>query len=386
MTRRLAFANDLNRLITPRYGLDRAMYKLAEMLREYQCADACIVLMAGSKPGNYLLYEVRSGDEKDWAHGDCIGQDAAAPLLAVPSDQVVLFSRRRWLWGLKLSRAYDLITLEARSIEMDTLAELANLLEADSFVSLPIHSRGQLLGRIYLLSGRTRYTRADVAFLIQVVGQAALVIENMRLLDRLVLEAATEERRKISRDLHDGTIQPYIGLKLGLEALKRKLGARDAIAAEVDELTRMAADGISQLRSYVGSLRRGVPKNGHDLLLPVVRQLAEKFTEFYGVDVQVVADGDIIIPGRLFDELMYIVREGLSNIRRHTSAERAVINLREGDGRLILEFINDKSNGRNGSAGFFPRSLNERAKELGGWVSVEQRPDSQTVVTVEIPR
>jgi signal transduction histidine kinase len=386
MTRRLAFANDLNRLINPRYGLDRAMYKLAEMLCEYQRADACIVLMVSSKSGDYLLYEARSGAEKHCAHGDRIGRDSAAPLLIASSDQVVLFSRHRWLLGLKRSRAYDLTTLEPRSVESDMLEELSNLLEADSFISLPIHARDQLLGRIFLISSRTRYTRADVPFLVQVVGQAALVIENIRLLDRLALEVATEERRKISRDLHDGTIQPYIGLKLGLEALRRKLGAHETIAAEVEELTKIAADGISQLRRYVGGLRSSQTKNNHDLLLPAVRRSAEKFTEFYGIDVQVVTEGDIVVPGRLLDELMYIVREGLSNIRRHTSAECAVINLREYDGRLILEFINDNANGHSGSASFFPRSLNERAKELGGRVSVEQRPDGHTAVTVEIPR
>lgn len=387
LMRRLAFSNDLNHVFSPRHGVDHVMYGLAEMLRAYQRADACIVLITDSKSGACLLYEVSEGARKrnEHAQGERIGRDVVEPLLAMPSDHAVLYSRRFWPWGRAGGSAYDLSSLEPQPVDQAALAELANFLETDSFVSLPVRVRNRTLGRFFLSSRRLRYTRSDVRFLVQVVGQAALVIENVQLVDRLALEVATEERKKISRDLHDGTIQPYIGLKLGLEALRRRLEPGNPVAVEVDDLAKMAGDGISQLRCYVGSLRNGEQKTGHDSLLSAVRRQAGKFSEFYGIDVQVEADGDIVVRGPLFEEVMHIVREGLSNIRRHTSAERVAISLRDDHGQLVVEFVNDNSNCHNGSAEFFPRSISERARELGGRVDVEQRPGSCTAVTVQIP-
>jgi signal transduction histidine kinase len=73
-----------------------------------------------------------------------------------------------------------------------------------------------------------------------------------------------------------------------------------------------------------------------------VRTQAKKFAEFYGIEAQVVADGDIPVSTPMQDGIIHIVREGLSNIRRHTSAERATINLREAHRHLLVELINDK--------------------------------------------
>jgi len=387
LSRRLAFSSDLERLSSARYSVHQVVYELVEMLRAYHRADAGIVFMTDSKSGDCLLYDVKAGAATQFPHGERISKDVAEPMLALPPDQVVLYSRRRWRPGSGHGSAYDLASLEDRPVGQKPLAELANLLETDSFITLRVRSGKLALGRLYLTSKRRCLTRGDVRFLVQAVDQAAMVIKNAQLLDRLVFDAAIEERKKISRDLHDGTIQPYVGLKLGLEALRRKVGMSAEIAAEVDQLTKMAEDGIDQLRSYVGGLRKGGSKNGHDLLVPAVRRQAEKFTEFYGIDVQVLGDSEIVLNGRLLNEVMQIVREGLSNIRRHSAAEHAAINLRDDDGKLVVEFIhhNDKKiNGHNG-VNFFPRSLNERTGDLGGRVNVEQRPAGLTAVTVEIP-
>jgi signal transduction histidine kinase len=120
-------------------------------------------------------------------------------------------------------------------------------------------------------------------------------------------------------------------------------------------------------------------------LLPAVRRQAEKFSEFYGIAAQVVGDGDVLVNVRLFEEIMHIVREGLYNVRRHTSAESAIINLRMTDGHLLLEIVNDNAVRGNGAVQFSPRSIVERATELGGRVSVKEGPVGCTAVAVDIP-
>src|SRR5690349_14919834 len=106
--------------------------------------------------------------------------------------------------------------------------------------------------------------------------------------------AVVHERRRISRDLHDGTIQPYLGLKLGLEALRRRLDAGDSLAREVDELIHMAGEGIAELRRYVENLKQHAHRRALQSVLEGVRCEALKFSEFYGLRIAVSAECDAI--------------------------------------------------------------------------------------------
>jgi len=113
-----------------------------------------------------------------------------------------------------------------------------------------------------------------------------------------------------------------------------------------------------------------------------VRWQAEKFGALYGIKTTVIASDELLISPAMQHEVVQIIREGLSNIRRHTSAKRAAIRLRHRRETLLLGISNDNG-GREPSA-FRPRSICERAEELGGRVRVRQR-NGHTVVIAELP-
>jgi signal transduction histidine kinase len=315
-----------------------------------------------------------------------MNEELVQPLLVVPPDRSVLYRRRSWFSGEPVCNAYDAATLHAdSSFSCSAVAELAQLLEASSLVSLPLQSRNRTIGRLHIASGGLAYGRNDVEFLAHVAAQVGVMIENMQLVDRLTMEVANEERKRISRDLHDGTIQPYIGLKLALEALHRRVAEDAVLVREVDDLIKMATDGISQLRHYVGHLKTTAQRNRLDSLVPAIRLQADKFSEYYGIATEVVAAGDVMISGALFEEVLYLVREALSNIRRHTRARAAQIHVDAADGKLTLRFSNETSHEATETAPFSPRSLSERAGELGGSLSVQSALSGMTVVSSEIP-
>lgn len=68
----------------------------------------------------------------------------------------------------------------------------------------------------------------------QLIEHVLPVIDNIRLVDRLASAAAEEERRRIARDLHDRIVQPYIGLQLGLAAVRQRLATAGEVTADVD--------------------------------------------------------------------------------------------------------------------------------------------------------
>jgi signal transduction histidine kinase len=381
--RQLALLSDLNALANPRASFQQATSALAELLRAYYRADACIVAIAEAQSDGYLLLEANVPPTR--MRGERVSTELVEPLLGAAPELAMVYSRRRRPWQRTNVGAYDRVSLEPRATDRAAVERIANLLETDSFITMPIYCRHRPIGRLYATSRRFHYAEPDLRFLQQIIAQAAPVIENIQLLDRLASDVASQERKKISRDLHDGTIQPYIGLKLGLEALRRCVPDGTPVAAEVDDLTRMAGEGITELRRYVAGLRKQGPKATHESLLAAVRRQAERFTEFYGIPVEVVAEGDVRLKETLLEEVTNIVREGLANIRRHTAALRATVNVREEGDRLVVQFVNDAPPGRHACRPFFPRSLNERAKELGGRVDVERRNDGATSVAVEIP-
>ena len=236
---------------------------------------------------------------------------------------------------------------------------------------------------ISITSGRSAFDESDPAFLLQVVEHVTPVIDNIRLVDRLASDAAEEARLRIARDLHDSVIQPYIGLQMGLMACRQKLAAGGAnITGDIERLIELTREGIADLRGYVHGLKGAGERENS--LLTAVRRFAPKFTEATGIAVQVEADADLRLNDRLAAEVFQMVAEGLSNVRRHTQAGWAAIELRRHNGHLVLQIENESADSSR-PASFTPRSITERAAALGGRAHVEQRENDRTAVVVEIP-
>ena len=363
-----------------REGLGNGIDALCEMLRASLRADVCVIALAEGSAAEPRLYpagavymRLRSG-----AGGT---SRLGARLLLRPADGPLLYNRPL-ARSQRTGNRYRGTSLGAGEAHQ-RLAALAELLKVGSLLTVPLGQDESYIGRVYVGSNQERYTSRDLQPLWHGAKHACMLIESVRLAERLAMEVASQERRRISRDLHDSAIQPYIGLKLGLEALRRRLAGTE-LATELDELVNIASDGIGELRHYVCSLKKAETHRRVASLLTAVRTQARKFAELYGIEAQVIAKVDIPVSAPLQNEIMHIIREGLSNIRRHTCAEHATINLREAQGRVVVELINDKAR-RGSKQRFFPRSIGERARELGGRVSVQHRNGNRTVVAVELP-
>jgi signal transduction histidine kinase len=206
----------------------------------------------------------------------------------------------------------------------------------------------------------------------------------MSLVEQLISKAAEHERNSISRDLHDTTIQPYIGIKLALDALYREAGASNAISQRISDLINMAEMTIRDLRLYASTLKDKAAMPG-EFLVAAVKNQSERFSRFYGVNVDVTSDISPRLQGRLAAEAFQIIAEGLSNILRHTSAKKAFVNILCENAQLLLKIGNETGDEGGEPKSFTPRSISERVQVLGGRSFVEQRQGGQTVVHVSIP-
>ncbi|HEX8989574.1 MAG TPA: histidine kinase [Rhodocyclaceae bacterium] len=220
------------------------------------------------------------------------------------------------------------------------------------------------------------------AALLWAAGAAVLWlrIESARRRGFLALMEALQqqERNRLCLDLHDAAIQPYLGLRLGLEAVRRKAAA-GALAGDIEELCLMTDGVVAELRGYVGTLRGQLTA---PTLMDRLQRQAARFRSLYSLAVEVGAPADLALDDGLAADVEHMVGEALSNVARHTDSSHAsVFAACEGE-QLVLR-ICDRDSGPWHP--FLPVSLTLRARQLGGSLAVARRPGGGAEVAIHVP-
>lgn len=196
------------------------------------------------------------------------------------------------------------------------------------------------------------------------------------------------DRKMLAHELHDGVMQEMAGALMHLEAAQRALERGEADAADqLQTVTRLLRDGIREARQLMDGARPpGLDEAG---LLAALPTLVEKFAQTTGIAIEFVPQVTFTRLTPKWETSLYrIVQESLSNIRRHSRARRARVELTQQDDRLELvirdwgrgfdpQHVNDKTLGLKG--------LQQRAQFLGGRAIIESAPRQGTCVRVEVP-
>jgi signal transduction histidine kinase len=384
LKRGLSLLNSIT-LSNPRFGVDRTINSTIQQLRRFYAADAGFLIALDPRSNQHILYRVDSADCNDAVQPEAVSAELANKLLGLPDEAAVCYSSRTGRLILRNGfYAQNVVTGEPLDGIKDLAASLAVTLDAASLITVPLLRYNQPVGRLFFLlqNSKRLFAQSDVTFLLQVFERVNPVIENIRLVDRLASDAAEHERHRIARDIHDSVIQPYIGFQIGLSGMRRKLlGGKTDLNDDITRLLEMTSVGISDLRQYIGGLKTAV---GEDGLPSSISRFCKKFSEATGIWVDVDAPSGMQINDGLAAEAFQMVEEGLSNVRRHTEATRAVVGLDCGGGKLHLRIENDGTVTKNGGQ-FTPRSISDRAASLGGRARVEKRTDGGTVVRIEVP-
>ncbi|GAB3463167.1 hypothetical protein GCM10027321_25560 [Massilia terrae] len=377
MRRRIGLLRALAQPANPRLGVEHTITSMMERTRNYFAADRC-VLVVGSADDGWCLRTVQGGSPLS-VPPEPISAEAAAPFLTVPQDCTVLYRRRRMAMPLA---SYPNERRHWQTLAVMPCARIADLLETDSFISAPVLLSDKS-GRIYVSRSHQPFARGDALFLTQAVAQALPVVENVALLDRIASEAVNDERQRLALNLHDTAIQPYIGLALGLAALRCKAAPDNPLGPELESLAAMVQSVIAELRDFAGSVARrdqGAPPQS--MCGSALARLAVQMRERYGMDVRLDVQNRMELGDRLAAEVVQIVREGLNNIGKHTGAREGVVKVWLADRMLHIDI--DNAAAKEPVASFVPHSIRQRAAVLGGQVRVH-RESSATAVRVEIP-
>jgi len=387
LERKFLLLQEITSLSNPHFGADRTIASVMESLRAFYAATSCLLIMTEAGSSSYRLRRVDCQGWDKALHGEVIPEELTRQLAGLLSPKAVIYSR----WsrgGLHLADRYHEIEvvdgIAGEPAEGEASDRVATMLGAESFLAVPLFLHKRVAGRLYLTSnGHHIVGQSDAKYVSRIIVNIFPIIENIRLADRLASEAAEQERGKIACDIHDSVIQPYVGIQLGLTALRRKIQRGEVdLDEEINILLEMTDGEIFGLRRYLAGLT--LTRVTEITLLESVRSFAQKFSHASGIPVEIRSSPEIKIDDRLAEEAFLMIVEGLSNIRRHTQATRAIIQV--GCDRKYFDLqIEDEGSLERTSSGFIPRSITTRATALGGQVQVQQSDTGRTAINIKIP-
>jgi signal transduction histidine kinase len=195
-----------------------------------------------------------------------------------------------------------------------------------------------------------------------------------------VVAAADETRRRIERDLHDGTQQRLVSLALQLHAVETAVPPGfDDLKAKLSQATAGLAGAVGDLQEISRGIHPAILSKGG--LGPALRTLARRSA----VPVEIDASGNGRLPERVEVTAYYVVSEALTNVAKHAHASVAQVGLETGDGQVRLTIQDDGVGGAEFGQGSGLIGLRDRVDALGGTIEMTSAPGSGTTLVVIIP-
>ena len=246
--------------------------------------------------------------------------------------------------------------------------------------------------------GQKRYIQAIVRDITKRLQAEEAIEQHRKELQRLseqLIHTQEEERKRLSRELHDEMGQSLTGIKLNLTSFENKMG--DAVPApivkDIKEAEQMVEDLLDKMHDIALNLR---PSMLDDLgLIPAVKWLVNYNRKRWDFDIKLRHSG---LKQRLnadFETAIYrIIQESLNNIAKHARAKRVTIQVRKLISKRLRLRITDDGCGFNvkhieqqdpSKRGVGILGMQERAANLGGTFRLESNPKQGTSIEVELP-
>ena len=228
----------------------------------------------------------------------------------------------------------------------------------------------------------------------QMVSQISSYRRGLREYVAAVTDTQEEERKRIARDLHDGTVQSLIAIGQRIELARDALGEQplEQTRAQLAELRNMVTETIASVRQFSRDLR---PLALEDLgLAPALQLLVNRLGQNTGIAARLEIEGEAVGLSPDLETTIYrIVQEAISNIRKHAQATQVLVTVRFLPRQTILE-VQDNGQGfevpksasdlaQKGSFGLL--GMEERANLFGGDIAIQSAVGQGSIIRVILP-
>ena len=218
--------------------------------------------------------------------------------------------------------------------------------------------------------------------------------EQLRRLSRQILSAQEEERRRISRDLHDEVAQVLTGVNLHLATLKKEATTTTKdVKRKIAHTQRLVERSLNVVHRFVSQLRP--PALDVLGLIPALHSDLKDFAKQTGLSIHFTGSS-CVKTGQLDSTkrtvLYRVAQESLANVARHAQASlvnvsiqklRGVIRMEVKDNGKSFQVQDASPTGRNKGLGLL--GMRERVEMVGGRFTVESAPGEGTTIRADIP-
>ena len=226
----------------------------------------------------------------------------------------------------------------------------------------------------------------------QLLEQSNRLQEQLRQLSRQILSTQEEERRKISRELHDVIAQTLTGINIRLASLKKEAALdTKSLDRSIASTQRLVEKSVNIVHQFARELRPAVLD---DLgLIPALHSFMKNFTTRTGIRPSLTTFAAVEQLDTAKRTILYrVAQESLTNVARHAQASRVDVSIQKLRGDVRMEI---KDNGKsfdvqgalhvNGSKRLGLLGMRERVEMVDGTFCVESAPGQGTTIRVEIP-
>jgi signal transduction histidine kinase len=262
-----------------------------------------------------------------------------------------------------------------------------------TLLGVPLRHKHTIVGQLYLTEkqGAEEFSAEDEAMVCLFASQAAISIENARLLQRSHDLGILEERERIGMDLHDGVIQSLYGVNLNLEECAAAAhDDPDLVETQLERAVNDLNKVIRDIRGYIFHLRPAAFTGNS--LDEALFDLAREMHVNTLIDVELDTEGvdTSAIPDEIAENLFHITQEALANVAKHSRATHARVALGCEGGGLTLT-IEDNGRGFETSTrlGIGHRGLGnmaDRARAIGAIFQVDTGTGRGTIIRVREER
>ena len=260
-----------------------------------------------------------------------------------------------------------------------------------SVVAAPVESRAASGWLLALDTGR--HISDDLVVMELVAREVAVALDQEYFLRSTEAAAATRERERLARDLHDGLMQSLTGIDLRLQHLKEKTAAESGHVPVIEELQGVIVKEHEELREFVRMFPNGYQSGAASIDLPrELGRIADRVRATCAVDIDVA--GLPVLKPHVARGVYLLVREGIGNAIRHGAPSRVRVDVSENAEGLRITVTDDGrgfpvrgqyTDDELRAIGVGPRSIMERVRELGGHLTLDSS-DFGARLDITLPR
>ncbi len=262
-----------------------------------------------------------------------------------------------------------------------------------SLLAVPVSCKSPFLGNIYLSekTDGSLFVKEDEETLERFAVQAAIAIDNAYLHAQAAEIATARERLRIAHEMHDGLAQVlgYVNTKVQAANEYLRRGKTEEASTQLRELAGSARQAYTDVRQAIVGLRTLPGKER--LLGEVLAEFLEQWKKESGVSTELHIDAELRLRDSVELQVVRIVQEALTNVRKHARASKARVEMLRRDGQLVVT-VSDDGLGFDPNArtrGEFPRfglsTMRERAESIGGTLAIDSVPGGGTTVRYAMP-